>query len=181
MAPSPPYRRGSNRPRVDSQQEMGNPGRRNPQRQGAGRHCGRSTGVALFLKLTCYAKKKGHAGPIPTTTNNNRNTDRPKPTPGETNQNQDKKREKHRAGKRATTNKKKKQARGEALGKLMSTEYGLETKSAARMQRNTRGNPNPNGVWVSPAPERERKKEREKETRRRRKYQTKKRTKRTGN
>ena len=36
MAPSPPYRRGSNRPRVDSQQETGNPGRRNPQRQGGG-------------------------------------------------------------------------------------------------------------------------------------------------
>ena len=53
----PPYRRGSNRPRVDSQQETGNPGRRNPQRQGVGRHCGRSTGVALDLMHTSNAKR----------------------------------------------------------------------------------------------------------------------------
>ena len=61
MAPSPPYRRGSHRPRVDSQQETGNPGRRNPQRQGVGRHCGRSTGVALYLMHTCFLQKDAHA------------------------------------------------------------------------------------------------------------------------
>ena len=79
MAPAPPFRRGSNRPRADSQQETGNPGRRNSHRQGMGRHCGRSTGVALDLMHTSNAKKT-HAGPLPTKTNN-RNTDRPKPHP----------------------------------------------------------------------------------------------------
>ena len=57
-APSPPYRRGSNRPRVDSQQETGNPGRLNPQRQGVGRLCGRSTGIALYLMHTCFANRR---------------------------------------------------------------------------------------------------------------------------
>ena len=132
MAPSPPYRRGSHRPRVDSQQEAGNPGRRNPQRQGVGRHCGRSTGVALSLMHTGMLCKKTH-----THTPKTRNTDRPEPPPPVKPTRTKTRNEENTepANERRRRKKKKKQVRGEALVKEKMKRYGSMAESASRTKK----------------------------------------------
>ena len=165
MAPSPPYRRGSHRPRVDSQQETGNPGRRNPQRRGVGRHCGRSTGVALYLMHTCYAKRKhtpNHSQPHQTTKTQTDPYPPPeKPTRTKT------KNEKNTEP--ANERRQKKNRCGaKPWGRCGARSTGW-SRTSRPGQRNTRGNTSPQGFVVPQhLRERERETERKREKRSRR-------------
>ena len=117
--------------RVDSQQETGNPGRRNPQQKGVGRHCGRSTSLAASLMQTRDKMHKSSKRKTKTDQTPNRNTDRPKtPTPRRT--------------------KEQKTGQGGDLGVDVERGERVEVRECGRDEENTRGPKPPRGVWVSP-------------------------------
>ena len=144
MAPSPPYRRGSNRPRVDSQQETGNPGRHNPQRQGVGRHCGRSTAL-LFPYLVQARDKMQKSSTRGTITDHDKQpTHRPTQTHPRRNQTAPRQ-ETRKTPSRQTSDdddekKKEKQVRGRSLGVGVGEDVRIEVGERVQVEE-TQGEP----------------------------------------
>ena len=148
MAPAPPARRRSDRPRVDSQQETGHPGRSNQRREE-----GQVPLRPEYRHRCCPnarrdARMQEHKRRA---TKTDQNTDRTETPPREPNTD-------HNPARTATEQKKNTGAGAGPWGRCRGrcTDRGRRSWPG---RRDTRGNPNPKWVWVSPAPERERKRE----------------------
>ena len=148
MAPAPPTRRRSDRPRVDSQQETGNPGRSNQRREG-----GQAPLRPEYRHRCCPnarkdARMQEDKRRATRTDQNTRPKHRPNrdPTPGT----------KHRPQPSANGDekkKKKKQERERDLGVGVGDDVRIDVGERVQVEE-TQGEPQTKKVWGSPAPER---------------------------